>query len=75
MGQFDSDSILAKRVELNYNPCALSSADGGILWRARSILNTRVIALLTLKNLAELSKKSTEPTLFNMLLTLKEITD
>jgi hypothetical protein len=39
------------------------------------ILNTRVIALLTLKNLAELSKKSTEPTCFNMLLTLKEITD
>jgi|GEM_PF-1938360 len=33
------------------------------------------IHLLTLKSLAELSKKSTEPTCFNNVLTLKEITD
>ena len=45
------------------------------LSRDDPILNTRDVALLTLKNQAELSKKSTKPTCFNNVLTLKEITD
>jgi len=35
----------------------------------------KVLMVLTLKNLAGLSKKRLKPTLFNNVLTLKEITD
>jgi hypothetical protein len=42
---------------------------------ARIMPHGKVLMVLTLKNKAELSKKSFESTLFNIFLTLKEITD
>jgi hypothetical protein len=48
---------------------------GGIrVWSSALLSFMPIGRVLTLKNLKELSKKSLETTLFNMLLTLKEIT-